>query len=44
MWCYRRILKISWMDMLINEEVLDRMFEKTFYEIEIENRIKKKIN
>jgi hypothetical protein len=28
MWCYRRILKISWMDMVTNEEVLERMAEK----------------
>jgi hypothetical protein len=23
MWCYRRMLKISWMDMVTNEEVLE---------------------
>jgi len=27
MWCYRRMLKISWMNMVTNEEVLERMAE-----------------
>lgn len=28
MWCYRRMLKISWTDMVTNDEVLERMSEK----------------
>jgi len=27
-WCYRRLLKIKWTDMISNEEVLQRMKEK----------------
>ena len=27
MWCYRRILKISWTNMITNEEVLRRVGE-----------------
>lgn len=28
MWYYRRMLKTSWMDMVTNEEVFERMAEK----------------
>jgi len=28
MWCYRRILKTSWTDMVTNDEVLERMSER----------------
>ena len=29
MWCYRRMLKIRWVDRVTNEEVLNRVGEKT---------------
>lgn len=28
MWCYRRTEKISWIDRITNEEILDRVSEK----------------
>lgn len=38
MWCYRRILRISWVDRITNEEVLRRMDK----EREVLNNIKKR--
>lgn len=40
MWCYRRMLTISWTGMITNEEVLGRMSEKRT----LWNNIKKKRN
>ena len=41
MWCYRRILKISWKDRVTNEEVLNRMQVKLHF---MEDMIKRKRN
>jgi len=41
MWCYRRILKISWMDRVKNEEVLYRVQGKLHF---MEDMIKRKMN
>ena len=41
MWCYRRILKISWMDRVKNEEVLYRVQGKLHF---MEDMIKRKMS
>ena len=28
LWCFRRMLKISWRDKITNEQVIERMMEK----------------
>jgi len=38
-WCYRRMLKISWTDMVTNEEVLEMSERRTLW-----NSIKKRRN
>ena len=40
MWCYRRMLKISWMDKITNEEVLSRVHEDTHF---MRNMMKRKL-
>ena len=38
MWCYRRMLKISWMDKITNKEVLNRVNSKLHFRRNMEKR------
>ena len=38
MWCYRRLLRVSWKDKMINEWVLEKIGLDLMFQNNIENR------